>query len=107
MSTERFDERGKLIIPRVNRSELGKPHKEEIVFSEVYCSKGHSIIDSENKIGGYPGIKMGFRRPNGESGMLAVISVLGRYDKSLLEGNLMEGEILEFFAPNVKHLFQF
>jgi hypothetical protein len=100
VTSERFDGRGRLIIPEpkgpVRQMRIG----EELIVEEVYCPNGHDVMDRDHPMSGRPGIRIAFRDPRGEAGLLVLSPVLGCLDKLTLEGELVLGERLEAMCPD-------
>ncbi len=100
MTYEIFDKDGKLRIPDAESwAKVKEEVKKAVTVTEVYCPRGHNLIEEDHTIGGGPGIRLGFRRPNGEPGELILSATLGCQDKTVISGKLFEGEKLELFCP--------
>jgi len=100
MPYEIFDREGKLRIPDAEMWDRVKDQiKKAVTVTEVFCPRGHDLIDPEHPVRGLPGIKLRFRRPRGEYGMLILSPTLGCNDKLVLSGKLVEGELLDLSCP--------
>ena len=67
--------------------------------TRVFCPKGHNLLDICNTVGGLAGIRLAFRRPNGEQGELVLSPTLGCFERLVLSGALVDGEKVEVFCP--------
>lgn len=95
---DRFTEDGRLIIPLTQRRQKDED-KVRYVLEHAYCPKGCSIIDTEHKINGYPGLKVAFKRP-GSEGVLVLSAIEGDFTKTVLTGELAEGVKDELYCPH-------
>jgi hypothetical protein len=100
----RFDHRGRLVIPEPTGPTRQLRAGEELVVHEAYCPQAHNVVDEGYTVGGRPGIKVAFRDPRGEEGLLVLSPVLGRLDKLVLKGRLTAGERLELLCPECGEL---
>ncbi len=100
MTGRRFDERGRLIIPEPTGPTRELEAGEELVVTEAYCPAGHNVVDDDYTVGERPGIKVAFRDPRGQEGLVVLSPVLGRLDKLVLKGRLVPGEKLELLCPD-------
>ena len=98
--SERFTDSGMWKIP-TNVEEIpdNPENREKLTIREVRCADGSSLMDSDHPFDGEPGIKLGFRRPNGEQGFFVVSPFLHDTRKLALEGTIVEGEKVELFCP--------
>jgi hypothetical protein len=96
-----FTDTGRLIIPLAQK----KPHvavnedKVKYVVTEVYCPGGCELIDRENMINGYPGIRLKFKRP-GSEGIFILSAIEGDFEKIILSGELKDGVKDDLFCPH-------
>ncbi|MFH1428780.1 MAG: hypothetical protein ABIH39_03445 [Candidatus Margulisiibacteriota bacterium] len=100
-----FNKDGRMIIPTSER----KPGKEEdhirYVISEAYCPNGHSIIDKEHPINGYPGLRLKFKRP-GMEGEFVLSAIENDFNKIVLSGELKDGVKDDLYCPHCGEMFQ-
>ena len=73
--------------------------REAVTVGAVYCPQGHDLVDPHRPLGGSPGIRLGFRRPNGEVGEVVLSPTLGCFDKTVLSSELSDGEGIDLFCP--------
>jgi len=105
---ERFGKDGKLIIPLMQRKEVAKQTDERevrYVVTEAYCPNGCNIINEENKINGFAGISLKYKRP-GIEGELVLSAIQGDFEKIILSGNLEEGVKDELYCPHCGVMFK-
>lgn len=95
---ERFDNKGRFIVPLNSHKKETKIEDKRFVVSEAYCTNGHNLIDKEHEIGGFPGIKLKFKRP-GHEGEFVISAIEGEFDKIILSGELEEGKKDELSCP--------
>ena len=100
---QRFRRDGREIIPIGNQSD--NVEKVRFVAEHAYCPKGCSIIDIENKINGYPGLRIKFTRPDTE-GILVLSAIEGDFEKIILSGELEEGVKDELYCPHCDTMFK-
>ncbi|MFC1643679.1 hypothetical protein ACFL1F_01190 [Chlamydiota bacterium] len=106
MHNSMFNKQGKLNIPKTKSiKKVIVEEKELVEVEEAFCSKGHNLKSSENKFDGFPGIRMGFRKESGEEGEFVVSSILGKYEKKVVKGQIKKGEIIDLFCPICKTSF--
>jgi hypothetical protein len=94
---QRFRRDGREIVPIGKRS--GNVEKVRFVVEHAYCPKGCSIMDIENKINEYPGLRIKFKRP-GVEGILVLSAIEGDFEKILVSGELEEGVKDELYCPH-------
>ncbi len=100
MAYEIFDKDGRLRIPSPEEWPVAKGLiRNAVTVDRAFCPQGHDLVDPERPIGGSPGIRVGFRRPNGEVGEVVLSPTLGCFDKLVLSSRLVEGEALQLFCP--------
>jgi len=84
-------------------SEPASFHSEPVLpthtVTRVYCPRGHNLLDICNTVDGLAGIRLVFRRPNGESGELVLSPTLGCFERLVLSGALVDGEKVEVSCP--------
>lgn len=100
---QRFRRDGREIVPIGKRS--GNVEKMRFVAEHAYCPKGCSIMDIENKINGYPGLRIKFKRPGAE-GILVLSAIEGDFEKIILSGELAEGVKDELYCPHCDTMFK-
>lgn len=102
-----FDRDGRLLIPLSDRK--SRPKKEEdklrYIIEHAYCPNGCSIIDSKNKINGFPGLRIKFKR-EGMEGEFVISAIEGDFDKIILSGELKEGVKDELYCPHCGAMFK-
>lgn len=100
MSYRIFESDGRLRIPRPEEwPKVKEEVRREVTVDHVFCPLGHDLVDPHRLVGGLPGIRLEFRRPNGELGEVVLSPTLGCFDKLVLSSALVEGERLELFCP--------
>ena len=97
---ERFDKQGRLIIPLSERvRDKEKEKNATYVVTKAYCPNGCSIVDQDQPINGFPGLRMRFKRPGAE-GEFIISAIEGDFDKTILSGTLEEGVRDELCCPH-------
>ena len=105
---ERFNKKGRLIIPLSKRSSnksKKKDNKVLYVIKEAYCPNGCSIIDENYKINGSPALRIRFKRP-GNEGEFVISAIEGDFEKIVLSGELLEGVKDELYCPHCNVMFE-
>ena len=100
---DRFDTKGRLIMP-VTEFKKGKAlDKERLVITDVFCINGHNLIDKSHEINGYPGVRLKFKRP-GNKGEFVISAIEDDFEKIILSGKLEKNKQYNLFCPfcNVK-----
>ncbi len=64
------------------------------------CPKGHSLMDEEHKIHGYPSVTVIVKYKNQE-GLIHLDPVYGSF-KNVVEIKVPAGEVVEFFCPHCR-----
>ncbi len=77
--------------------EIEVPSK-KIHVEHVYCQNGHSLVDPDIKIKGYPAIKVRVKYQDQE-GWLYLDPVYGSYDNIEKDIKIPKGGVVEFFCP--------
>jgi L-threonylcarbamoyladenylate synthase len=85
---EMFDKQGKLFIPVSKARKPTTVDEPTWVVDCAFCVNGHSLIDKEHSIHGYPGIRLAFKRA-GSQGEFVISSLAGELDKIVLSGTLI------------------
>ena len=84
-------------------NELSAAHSEPVTpahtITRVFCPEGHNLLDICYPINALAGIKLGFRRKNGRTGLVVLSPTLGCFDKNVLAGDLLDGEKVDLFCP--------
>ena len=96
-----FGKDGRLIIPLDDREQKLKStseNKVRYIIKEAYCPNGCNVIDKENEINGFPGIRIRFRRKEKE-GEFVVSAIEGDFTKKILSGQLKTGAKYNLFCP--------
>lgn len=107
----RFSKDGRLIIPlgersiRLRNRSKSVEKKVRYIVNEAFCPNGCSVVDPENEINGFPGLRLKFRRDNME-GEFVISAIEGDFDKIVLSGELLEGVKDEIFCPHCGVMFQ-
>ena len=104
----RFYKDGRLIIPISNRDKTKLKNNEKnirYVIGEAYCPNGCNIMDSDNPINGYPGLRIKFKRP-GTEGEFIISAIEGDFNKIVLSGTLAEGVKDELLCPHCDTPFE-
>ncbi len=98
--SDRFLSNGRLKIPaNITNVEEDEITDKKLIIASAYCQAGHSMIDNEHTFEGAPGIKIGFRRQNGEVGKFVVSAKLHDVSKVCLKGEIVIGEKVELICP--------
>lgn len=102
-----FSKDGRLLIPLAERKAAIRKDDEKVryIIDHAYCPNGCSIIDSKNKINGFPGLRIKFKRP-GMEGAFVISAIEGDFDKVMLSGELQEGEKDELYCPHCGVMFE-
>jgi len=96
------------MFPLRERKRKAVKHNENkirYIINEAYCPRGCSIIDFENEIQGYPGLKLKFKRPEME-GEMVISAIEGDFEKIILSGKLADGVKDELFCPHCDTPFE-
>ncbi|MBE0536940.1 MAG: hypothetical protein IH624_14850 [Phycisphaerae bacterium] len=103
----KFGSDGRLLIPFRERTSAADPQDEKAryVIEHAYCPNGCSVMDIKHKIGGYPGLKIRFRRP-GMDGIFVISAIEGDFNKVILEGELADGVKDELYCPHCDAMFR-
>ncbi len=107
----RFSKDGRLIIPlgersiRLRNRSRSVEKKVRYIVNEAFCPNGCSVVDPENEINGFPGLRLKFLRDNME-GEFVISAIEGDFDKIVLSGELLEGVKDEIFCPHCGVMFQ-
>lgn len=103
---DRFTDSGMLKIPSAVEEVPDSPERAaEITVSGAFCACGESLLDTENSFDGAAGIRIGFRRPNGEEGLFVASPKINDTSKKVLKGEVVEGEKVELFCPGCGKAF--
>jgi len=68
-----------------------------IRIQHASCPNGHSLMDYEHKINGYPSVKV-LAKYKDREGLIYLDPVYGSF-KNLFEIKVPKGEVVEFFCP--------
>jgi len=104
---ERFTKNGRLLIPLSQRQrDKSKSDEDKIryVLEEAYCPNGCNIIDPDHEVDGFPGLRIGFRRP-GTEGEFILSAVEGSLEKIVLSGKLEDGVKDDLYCPHCDVMF--
>jgi hypothetical protein len=107
----RFSKDGRLIIPlgersiRLRNRSKSVEKKVRYIVNEAFCPNGCSIVDWENEINGFPGLRLKFCRP-GMEGEFVISAIEGDFDKIVLSGELLEGTKDELYCPHCNVIFE-
>ncbi len=96
---KRFDREGRLIVPIAEHEKDASTHEKRFVVTEAYCQNGHSLMDKEHVIDGYPGIRLKFERP-GHKGEFVLSAVEGSIEKIMVSGTLEDHVKDDLFCPH-------
>ena len=86
----KFEKKGKKVVPVSDFSKAAKSDKTVWMVDQVYCTNGHSLIDKENLVSGYPGIRLAFKTPH-HKGEVVISALAGDLSKVTLSGELEPG----------------
>jgi hypothetical protein len=102
-----FSKDGRLLIPLAERKSAKRKGEDKVryIIDHAYCPNGCSIVDSRNKINGFPGLRIKFNRP-GMEGEFVISAIEGDFDKIMLSGELKEGEKDELYCPHCGVMFE-
>ena len=95
---ERFDSKGRLIIPLDIYKREEHIDDKRFVVENVYCANGHNLVDKQYEIKGFPGIRLKFSRP-GHEGEFVISAIEGDFEKIMISGDLEQGKKDELFCP--------
>ncbi len=102
----RFGKDSRWIIPLSRRRKRKKTeNKVRYVVMNVYCPNGCSLMDNQNNINGYPGIRIKYKRP-GMDGEFVISAIEGDFSKTILSGILEEGVKDELYCPHCNTIFK-
>ncbi len=106
----RFGKDGRLIIPLSERelrlrNRMGIENKVRYEITEAYCPNGCNIMDKENLINGFPGLRIKFKRP-GMEGEFVISAIEGDFDKIVINGELLNGVKDDLYCPHCGVLFE-
>jgi hypothetical protein len=107
MSTK-FSKDGRLIIPITDRKTSGvkkDENKIRYIVEHAYCPKGCDVVDPDQTINGFPGLRLKFRRP-GMEGEFVISAIEGDFDKIILSGQLKDGVKDELYCPQCDTQFE-
>ena len=88
----RFDDKGMMIIPNRDRSEI-KSSKKLIVLTELFCPHGHNLIQARANFNGYPGLVLQASAGK-QNGILALSPVYGEKIRVSFDIDLKKNEVL-------------
>lgn len=97
-----FTKDGRLLIPIAKRRKSVNKQKEEsirYVVDHAYCPKGCSLVDQDNIINGYPGLRFKFERACCK-GEFVISAIEGDFDKVMISGELKQGAKDDLFCPH-------
>jgi hypothetical protein len=105
---KKFGKDGRLIIPISERKQVKaskSENKVRYIIEKAFCPKGCNIIEPEYLINGFPGLRIGFKRPESE-GEFVISAIEGDFSKTVLSGELREGVRDELFCPRCGERFE-
>lgn len=105
---KKFSKDGRLIIPISERKTVKASKNENqvrYIIEKAFCPKGCNLIDPEYQINGFPGLRIGFKRPESE-GEFVISAIEGDFSKTVLSGELREGVKDELFCPHCETRFE-
>jgi hypothetical protein len=94
---KRFDKKGAIIIPNSQR-DTGKEPEKFIVFTELFCPEGHSLISPRVKFNGYCGILLAASQ-DGRKGFIGLSPVYGEKVRVTMDFDISEGERMSLSCP--------
>jgi len=92
-----FDTQGMMVIPEPIQSDNIKDGK-VIVITNVYCQKGHSLIDKKAMFNKHPGIVLNVEQSE-KKGKIALSPIVGDKARICLDIDLEEGKTINMFCP--------
>lgn len=97
----KYNKDGRLLIPLTERKSSNRKEEDKIryIVNHAYCPDGCSIIDSKQKINGFPGLRIRFKR-EGMAGEFVISAIEGDFDKKVLSGELKDGIKDELSCPH-------
>jgi hypothetical protein len=95
----KFEEKGIQVKPVSEIHKAVKTDKTIWMVDQVYCTNGHSLIDKEHLIHGYPGIRLSFKSPHGE-GEVVISALAGDLSKMTISGELEPGKRHDLSCPH-------
>ena len=97
---ERFNEHGMWRLPeRVEKLDSSEGNRETLRIAAAFCPNGHDLVSETEKVAGEAGIVLAFRRPNGETGQVAISTRLEDLSKKVLSGDFVKGERIALSCP--------
>lgn len=102
-----FSKDGRLLVPLTERKPdiRNKEDKIRYIIGHAYCPAGCSIMDTKNKINGFPGLRIKYKR-EGAEGEFVISAIEGDFEKIILSGSLKEGEKDELLCPHCGVMFK-
>lgn len=103
-----FTKDGRLMIPIAKHKKNTNKETEKsvrYVIDHAYCPKGCSIIDNQNIINGYPGLRFKFERESCK-GEFVISAIEGDFDKVIISGELKQGAKDELYCPHCGVAFE-
>lgn len=91
-----FDHKGMMIIPDPTQ-DVATP-KEVLVVKELYCPKGHSLLNPRASFNGHPGIVVRVTAAAGQ-GLMALSPIYGVKSRFALDVDLQPGELVSLRCP--------
>ncbi|HOV62649.1 MAG TPA: hypothetical protein PLG43_02050 [Spirochaetia bacterium] len=95
---ERFDEKGRMYIPLSWHKRDSPIENARFVITEAYCQNGHSLMDHDCEVNGFPGIRLAFTVET-QRGAFVISAVEGDFTKVMLSGFLSPGQKLLLECP--------
>jgi len=95
----RFDKQGIQVKPVSEIHKAAKSDQTVWGVDKAFCTNGHSLIDKEHPIHGYPGIRLAFKLP-GNEGVIVISALAGDLTKITLSGELEPGVRHDLSCPH-------
>lgn len=95
--SERFDQRGMLIIPDPRRRHL-KEAPPVVVLTHCYCPQAHDLISERASFNGHPGLIIRVKKRS-RKGLIALSPIYGEKVRVALDIDLKSGELLDLRCP--------
>ena len=95
----KFEKKGKKVVSVSDFSKATKSDKTIWMVDRAYCTNGHSLIDKEHLVSGYPGIRLAFKSPH-HKGEVVISALAGDLSKTTISGELEPGARHNLSCPH-------
>ena len=99
VSMDRFEEKDRVVVPVSKFRKIVESDKTVWMVDHAFCPNGHSLMDNEHPIHGYPGIRLAFKLPDSE-GEVVISALAGDLTKTTISGELEPGVRHDLSCPH-------